>query len=438
MTVKVGETEMEKKVLFAINEDWLAQRREDPIDPTMPIIDPHHHLWDRGSRYLLDEIKRDIEASGHNVRATVFLQCDSMYRAEGDPRFAPLGETEFVNGVAAMSASGIYGPARICAGIVSFADLLLGAEVDAVLEAHLRAGGDRFKGVRYCSVWDADQSIKSTPMDFPKGLLLDPTFRAGFARLGRYGLSFDSWLYHTQIPELADLARTFPDITIVLDHIGAPLGIGVYANRRGEVFQDWQRNIRELAKCPNARVKLGGMGMHIFGFDFEKQATPPSSEAFQVAFLPDFEEQYAIHNCNFLAVTKYKYTFRNGTELVSMAGSYDATDVPVKILETVGKLVEAAGAVGKAKLGGGIAKADLALTTAGGGTANFWIRTERAIEPGLYRIQKSWERIGGTKVEEIQPDHACGLLSDVGLPIVTSVSVIDKLQHEKEIQGLYK
>jgi hypothetical protein len=165
---------------------------------------------------------------------------------------------------------------------------------------------------------------------------------------------------------------------------------------------------------------------------------PPSSEAFQVAFLPDFEEQYAIHNCNFLAVTKYKYTFRNGTELVSMAGSYDATDVPVKILETVGKLVEAAGAIGKAKLGGGVAKADLALTTAGGGTANFWIRTERAIEPGLYRIQKSWERIRGTKVEEIQPDHACGLLSDVGLPIVTSVSVIDKLQHEKEIQGLYK
>jgi hypothetical protein len=165
---------------------------------------------------------------------------------------------------------------------------------------------------------------------------------------------------------------------------------------------------------------------------------PPSPDAFQVAFLPDFEEQYAIHNCNFLAVTKYKYTFRNGTELVSMAGSYDATDVPVKILETVGKLVEAAGAVGKAKLGGGIAKADLALTTAGGGTANFWIRTERAIEPGLYRIQKSWERIGGTKVEEIQPDHACGLLSDVGLPIVTSVSVISKDQHDKETQSLYK
>jgi L-fuconolactonase len=289
MTVKIGETEMEKKILFAINEDWLAQRREDPIDPAMPIIDPHHHLWDRGSRYLLEEIKADIDTSGHNIRTTVFLQCDSMYRADGDPKFAPLGETEFVNGVAAMSASGIYGPARICAGIVGFADLLLGAEVDAVLEAHLRAGGDRFKGVRYCSVWDADQSIKSTPIDFPKGLLLDAKFRAGFARLSRYGLSFDSWIYHTQIPELTDLARAFPDTTIVLDHIGAPLGIGVYAGKRDEVFKDWERNIRDLGKCPNARVKLGGMGMHVFGFEFEKQPIPPSSEQLAETWRPFVE-----------------------------------------------------------------------------------------------------------------------------------------------------
>jgi L-fuconolactonase len=289
MSVKIGETEMEKKILFAIDEDWLAQQREDPIDPAMPIIDPHHHLWDRGSRYLLDEIKRDIDTSGHNVRATVYLQCDSMYRADGDAKFVPIGETEFVNGVAAMSASGAYGPARICAGIVGFADLLLGAGVDAVLEAHLRAGGDRFKGVRYCSVWDADPSIKSTPMDFPKDLLSDSKFRAGFGRLAHYGLSFDSWLYHTQIPELAELARTFPDTIVVLDHIGAPLGIGVYADRRGEVFKDWQRNIRELAKCPNARVKLGGMGMHVFGFDFEKRPMPPSSSELAEAWRPFVE-----------------------------------------------------------------------------------------------------------------------------------------------------
>ena len=294
MNVKIGETEMEKKILFQLREDWLALHREDAIDPAMPIIDPHHHLWDRGgARYLLHDIKNDIDAAGHDIRATVFLQCDSMYRADGDPKFAAVGETEFVNGIAAMSASGTYGPARICAGIVSFADLLLGADVDAVLEAHVRAGGGeggRFKGVRYCSVWDADPTIKSTPFDYPKGLLLDAKFRSGFARLSRFGLSFDSLIYHTQIPELTDIARAFPDTIIVLNHIGMPLGIGAgYVGRRDEVFADWKRNIVELSKCQNARVKLGGMGMHMFGFDFEKQPVPPSSEQLAKTWKPFVE-----------------------------------------------------------------------------------------------------------------------------------------------------
>ncbi len=316
LDAKIGETETEKKVLFAVNEDWLAKRIEEPIDPAMPIIDPHHHLWDRGSRYLFDEIKRDIETSGHDIRATVFLQCDSMYRADGDPKFQPLGETEFVNGIAAMSASGIYGPARICAGIVGFADLLRGDEIDAVLEAHMQIAGNRFKGVRYCVVWDADKSIKSTPMEFPKGLLLDSKFRAGFARLSRYGLSFDSWNYHTQIAELTDLAKTFPDTTIILNHIGAPLGIGAYAGRRNEVFADWRRDIRELAKCPNACVKLGGMGMHVFGFEFEKQPLPPSSEELANAWRPFVEScveafgpQRAMFESNF-PVDKRYYSYR--------------------------------------------------------------------------------------------------------------------------------
>ena len=290
MGVKLGETEHEKKVLFAVNEDWLAKRSEDPIDPKMPIIDPHHHLWERGgSRYLLHELKADIDGGGHNIRATVFLQCDSMYRDDGDPNFAPVGETEFVNGVAAMSASGGFGPARLCAGIASFVNFFMGAEVDKVLEAHLRAAGDRFKGVRYCSVWDADKSIRSTPMDFPKGLLLDPKFRAGYGRLARYKLSFDALLYHTQIPELADLARAFPDVPIVLNHIGAPLGIGVYAGKRDEVFNDWQRNMRDLAKCDNVVVKVGGMGMHFLGFGFENLPVPPSSDDLVKAWRPYVE-----------------------------------------------------------------------------------------------------------------------------------------------------
>jgi L-fuconolactonase len=311
--VKIGETEHERKVLFAINEDWLAKRREEPIDPAMPIIDPHHHLWERGgSRYLLHELKADIDGGGHNVRSTVFLQCDSMYRTDTHPNFAPIGETEFVNGMAAMSASGVYGPARLCAGIVSFANFFMGAEVDRVLEAHLRAAGERFKGVRYCSVWDADKSIRSTPMDFPKGLLLDPKFRAGYGRLAHYALSFDALLYHTQLLELADLARAFPDVPIILNHIGCPLGIGVYAGKRDEVFKNWQRDLRTLAACANVVVKLGGLGMHFLGFGFENLPVPPSSDDLVKAWRPyvetcieAFGAQRAMFESNFPVDKRY-------------------------------------------------------------------------------------------------------------------------------------
>ena len=274
-----------EKILFGIDEAWLDKHREEILDPDLPIIDPHHHLWDRGSRYLFDELRRDI-GGGHDIRATVYLQCDSMYRAGADPALAPVGETEFVNGVAAMSASGFYGPARLCAGIVGFADMLLGARVEPVIEAHLRTAGDRFRGLRHCSVWDADPSIRTTPHAYPQGMLLDRAFREGFARLAPHHLSFDAWLYHTQIPELADLARAFPDTTIVLDHVGAPIGIGVYAGKRREVFEAWRRNIEELARCPNANVKLGGFGMQVFGFGFDERDVPVSSEELAEAWRP--------------------------------------------------------------------------------------------------------------------------------------------------------
>lgn len=284
---KLGKTEAEK-ILFAIDEEWLEQRQEEVIEPGLPIIDPHHHLWDRGSRYLLDELLADI-GSGHNITATMFMQCDSMVRAGGDPAYRSLGETEFVNGVAAMSASGGYGPARACVGIVGFAALTMGAGVARVLEAHLAIAPRRFKGVRYCSVWDADKSIKLTPRDYPKELLLDATFREGFAQLAPYGLTFDALVYHTQLPELTDLARAFPHTTVVLDHVGIPLAIGAHAGKRDEVFAEWKRGMEELARCPNAHVKLGGMGMHVFGFGFEEGAQPPSSADLAAAWKPYVE-----------------------------------------------------------------------------------------------------------------------------------------------------
>ena len=183
-------TSERERAMFGVDEAWLERYREDIIAPELPIVDPHHHLWDRGSRYLMDQLLADF-GSGHNIRASVFVQCNSMYRIDGDPDLAPVGETEFVNGAAAMSASGGYGPARVCAGIVGFAELRLGARVEPVLEAHLRVAGERFKGVRSRSVWDADPAIKGSARDFPKGLLLDAAFREGYARLSRYGLSFN-------------------------------------------------------------------------------------------------------------------------------------------------------------------------------------------------------------------------------------------------------
>jgi predicted TIM-barrel fold metal-dependent hydrolase len=296
----VTENKVEKN-LFAIDANWLAKRREEILEPDMPIVDPHHHLWDRGARYLIEELTADIR-EGHNILATVFVQCDSMYRASGDPALRPIGETEFVNGEAAKGASGIYGPTKVCAGIVSFVDFFLGAEVDRVLEMHLARGGDRFKGVRYCSVWDADQTIKSTPMDFPRYMLLDEKFRAGFARLKRYGMSFDSWLYHTQIPDLADLARAFPETPIILDHIGAPLGIGVYAGRGKEVFADWKKNLRDIARCENVTVKIGGLGMHVFGFGYDHAPEPVSSETLAETWRPFVEttvEAFGPKRCMF-------------------------------------------------------------------------------------------------------------------------------------------
>jgi predicted TIM-barrel fold metal-dependent hydrolase len=270
-------------------EDWLAQRKEEILEPTLPIVDPHHHLWDRGGqRYLIEELAADI-ASGHNIIATVYVEARSMYRAGGPEAFRPVGEVEFVNGAAAMSASGGYGSAAICAGIVGHANLLLGEGARAVLEAEIAAGGGRFRGIRHSSAWDADAEVAGMYATRPKGLLLDATFRKGFACLAPLGLSFDAWLFHPQIGDLTDLARAFPDSKIVLDHCGGPIGIGSYANRREEIFPLWKASIQTIAKCPNVVVKLGGLAMRLLGYDFHERAMPPSSEETASAWRPYVE-----------------------------------------------------------------------------------------------------------------------------------------------------
>jgi predicted TIM-barrel fold metal-dependent hydrolase len=249
---------------------------EEILEPERPICDPHHHLWDHpGRRYLLDELLADT-GSGHNVVATVFVECMSMYRASGPQEIRPVGETEFVNGIAAMSASGGFGSTRVASGIVSFADLALGEQVGATLDAHL-AASPRFRGIRHAAGWEASDQVRNSHTNPPPGLLGDARFRRGFAELAPRGLTFDAWLYHPQLPELTELAKAFPDTTIILDHFGGPLGIGPYTGRRAEVFAAWKAAIRALADCPNVVVKLGGLVMPLNGFGFHKREQPIGS-----------------------------------------------------------------------------------------------------------------------------------------------------------------
>ncbi len=281
---------------------------EPIVEPDLPIVDPHHHLWDlrpvlplraptktlfddliRGvPLYLLEELRRDLE-SGHNVRATVFLECHAMYRADGPEWLSCTGETEFVNGVAAMSASGIYGPSRICAGIVGGIDLRDTDHVQAVLEDHIARGGGRFRGVRQSASWTDDPAILGPIARVPEGLYRDAAFRKGFAKLAPLGLSFDAWLLAPQLPDLIDLARAFPDTTIVLDHVGTPLGIGSFEGRRGETFPAWRAQILELARCQNVVVKLGGLAMPFCGFASYKANPPATSEALADEWRPYVE-----------------------------------------------------------------------------------------------------------------------------------------------------
>ena len=263
---------------MAGNAEWLEKVKEAALEPALPIVDPHHHLWDHpGSRYELDELMADA-AQGHKIRATVFVECKSMYRDSGPDALKPVGETEYVNGIAAKSASGGFGETRVAAAIVGFADLRLGNAVDEVLEAHIAVAPARFRGIRHASAFDDSPDVRASHTLPPKGLLGLPAFREGYARLAKYGLSFDAWLYHTQIPELTALARANPETTIVFDHFGGPIGIGPYEGKRAEIFAQWKKDVADLAACPNVVAKLGGINMAVNGFGWHKRELPPTSD----------------------------------------------------------------------------------------------------------------------------------------------------------------
>jgi predicted TIM-barrel fold metal-dependent hydrolase len=262
------------------NPEWLAKTIEPALEPELPIIDPHHHLWDMDpatwGRYLPDDFLADVSA-GHRVIGTVFVDCQMMYRERGPEALRPVGETEYIASVADRFARERSERPGLCCAIVSHADLFLGDRVAETLEAHL-AASTRFRGIRHTTAWDAFPGALHPGATARAGMLLDTTFQAGFARLAPLGLSFDAWLYHPQLPELTSLARRFPETTIVLDHLGGPLGVGPYAGRREAIFVEWSKNLAELATCPNVYVKLGGLVMEPMGFGFSARRVPPGSE----------------------------------------------------------------------------------------------------------------------------------------------------------------
>lgn len=298
---------------------------EPIIEPDLPIIDAHHHLWylseaaiaavgrqgnlaaealaqtfRKYPRYLFDELRADA-SSGHNIRASLFVNARAMYRATGPEEMKSVGEVEFVNGIAAMAASGTFGDARFCAGIVGSADLTLGDAIEEVLIAHIRAGGSRYRGIRAAgTVYDEDARIFGT--GGIARLLLDPRFRAGFKWLHRLGLSFDVLVLEPQLPDVIDLARAFPETQIILNHAGCPVGVGRYAGQRQQRFPTWRDNMRLLSACENVVVKLGGFGSSLGGFEGFMSTPPASSSELAGEWQPYIEtclDLYGVDRCMF-------------------------------------------------------------------------------------------------------------------------------------------
>lgn len=270
---------------WPVRSDWLAQVREAPLEPDLPIIDAHHHLWNLPhDTYLLDDFLADADPArgGHNVVASVFAECGAMYRPDGLAELRSIGEVEFANGVGAQAASGAFGSVQACAAMFGSADLMLGAEVGRVLDLHIARAPDRYRGIRPIVCADPHGVLDPWPSS-PSDMMESAAFRAGARELARRGLSLDVWVFHHQLDQVAKLAAALPDLTIILDHIGTPLGMGWYAGRREEVWDAWRAGMAAVAAQPNVLLKLGGLNMHFNGFDWHERPLPPTSDELAAA-----------------------------------------------------------------------------------------------------------------------------------------------------------
>lgn len=268
--------------------EWLALTQESTLEPEIPICDPHHHFWEQRpepvdyQRYLLPELAADIN-SGHNVRSTVFLEARSSYRTDGPVEMRSVGEVEFVEALAEASASGQYGPGRPAAAIIGNADLKLGADVGPVLEALQGASPTRFRGIRHNVTWNVDPEWDNRETE---GIVATPKFREGAKVLASKGMCLDVMQSFPQLPEIADFAKSVPDLSIIVNHIGGLSRVGIYANKDEEVTATWREGIAAVAACPNVTVKLGGMGMPRTGFGWHTRAKPIGSEELAESMSP--------------------------------------------------------------------------------------------------------------------------------------------------------
>jgi predicted TIM-barrel fold metal-dependent hydrolase len=297
--------------------DWLALTSEPTLEPDLPICDPHHHLWEfrpepvHYQRYLLSDLAADLN-SGHDVRSTVFIEVKARYRTDGPEEMRPVGEVEFVEGLATEGARGQHGRARMAAAIIGYADLKLGARVAPVLDAMEAASPTRFRGIRHSVGWDPSPELVNRDI---QGLLASDKYRAGARELARRGLCLENSLYHPQLPELALFARAVPDLTIILNHIGGLVRVGPYANRADAVLPAWRRGIAAVAACPNVIIKLGGVGQRRFGFDWAEREKPIGSAELARALSPLMQyciEQFGPDRCMFesnFPVDKVSYSY---------------------------------------------------------------------------------------------------------------------------------
>ena len=329
------------------DNDWLALTSEPTLEPELPICDAHHHFWDFRTdrlpyqRYLLHELIADIQ-SGHNVRSTVFIEARAMYRADGPEELRPVGEVEFVQGLAAASASGLYGPSRAAAAIIGHANLNLGERVTPVLDALQAGSPNRFRGIRHSASWDPHPEVESRGFE---GQLASDQFRTGARVLARRGLCLENTLYFPQLPELAAFAQALPDLTIISNHIGGLMRVGPYANRDAEVLATWRRGIAAVAACPNVVMKLGGLGMPRLGFDWHTRNKPIGSEELAEAMAPLLTyciEQFGPNRCMFesnFPVDKVSYSYNvlyNAFKRVSKP--YSATERAAMFHDTAARI----------------------------------------------------------------------------------------------------